>query len=172
MKNISSFNAQSICIPGLVQLATVLLKLNCLTFISYDQQFTIPTNQTSCLKVLHKIDNDDKCKWKSRFWFRTPYTCGGAKRARFVGIFWWYTNIYLYSISTARMISRQVVEWFVHLWPSNHMYTRRWLLNRTPAFSMCLVLNTSRFGRLIVEWSVENMTSDVTLYGMSLDASA
>jgi len=64
MKNISFFNAQSICIAGPVQLAAVLLKLNCWTITSYDQQIDDNSNKANLSPqiVEHKIDHDDK--WK------------------------------------------------------------------------------------------------------------
>jgi len=36
--------------------------------------------------------------------------------------------------------------------------------------SVCLLFNISRFGRLVIDWSVENIhvTPNVTLYGISL----
>jgi hypothetical protein len=36
---------------------------------------------------------------------------------------------------------------------------------------MCSVLNTSRIGRLITDWLVENMNPDMTQYRMPLDIS-
>jgi hypothetical protein len=42
------------------------------------------------------------------------------------------------------------------------------LWNRTTTLSLCSVFNISWFGRLIVDWSVNNMTSEMTLYEMSL----
>ena len=33
------------------------------------------------------------------------------------------------------------------------------------------IYNTSRYGRLVTDWSVKNMTFDVTLDGMLLDVS-
>ena len=45
------------------------------------------------------------------------------------------------------------------------------LTNWTTAFRFVLSFNTSIFGRLIIDWSLENINPDMTLYMMSLDVS-
>ena len=42
------------------------------------------------------------------------------------------------------------------------------LTNRTTSIIMCLVFNTSRFGRLAADWLVKNITPVMTLNGLSL----
>jgi hypothetical protein len=45
------------------------------------------------------------------------------------------------------------------------------MTNWTTTLSVCIVLNTSRFGSLVTDWSIENITPDMTLCWISLDDS-
>ena len=72
------------------------------------------------------------------------------------------------NLVTLGVVLRQVI---FNLFLSIQLYAVKYIDQYDKALSQCSVVNNIRFGRLITNWTVANITFNVTLFGMSLDIS-